>query len=45
MFLVPEDPTGCGPTGLKAALEGAGRGLRVALIEPKVGMGQNLLLA
>lgn len=26
---------GCGPAGLKAALEGAGRGLRVALIEPK----------
>lgn len=26
---------GCGPAGLKAALEGAGRGLRVVLIEPK----------
>ncbi|CAK9102028.1 Soluble pyridine nucleotide transhydrogenase (STH) (NAD(P)(+) transhydrogenase [B-specific]) [Durusdinium trenchii] len=26
---------GCGPAGLKAALEAAGRGLRVALIEPK----------
>ena len=26
---------GCGPAGLKASLEAAGRGLRVALIEPK----------
>lgn len=26
---------GCGPAGLKAALEAAGRGLRVALLEPK----------
>ena len=27
--------SGCGPAGLKAALEAAGRGLQVALIEPK----------